>query len=209
MKKIPKQYHTRDKILDVARDLFLDQGFSATSIDAICREARITKGGFFHYFKSKEDLGKAALNRFCESSHKLMQEEGCCQKNPDPLDRVFANLDCVIGYAKRTSGHKGCLIATFAQEMSQTHPEIQSMCVDGLRGWAGILKNELKMAKKKYIPRSSLDVGSLADHCVSVVEGAQILAKATKSVKPMEESIGHLKKYLTILFKTTKPRRIS
>lgn len=197
---------TKDRILAVARDLFLSRGFSATSVDRICAKAGITKGGFFHYFKSKEDLGKAALGEFCEASYKVMQEAGCCQKNPDPLDRVFANLDCVVGYAKATSGHKGCLIATFAQEMSQSHPEIQSMCVDGLKGWSGVLKKELTLAKKKYIPRSSMDVASLADHCVSVVEGAQILAKATGKVKVVEESIKHLKKYLTILFKPTKSK---
>lgn len=204
MSKI-KQF-TKDRIISVARGLFLEQGFSATSVDKICQAAKITKGGFFHYFKSKEDLGKAVLGQFCASSQKLMQEAGCCHKNPDPLERVFANLDCVIAYAKQGSGHKGCLIATFSQEMSQTHPAIQSMCVEGLRGWSAMLKEELKQAKKKYIPKSSLDVSSLADHCVSVVEGAQILAKANKSNKPMQESIGHLKHYLTILFKTTKSK---
>lgn len=206
MKKTPKQYPTRDKILNVARDLFLDQGFSATSVDKICQKAQITKGGFFHYFKSKEDLGKAVLGRFCESSYKVMEEACCCQKTPDPLDRVFANLDCVISYAKQTTGSKGCLITTFSQEMSQTHPAIQSMCVEGLRGWSEMLKEELKEAKKKYIPKSSLDVGSLADHCVSVVEGAQVLAKATRSVKPIEGSVGHLKKYLMMVFKTNKSK---
>ncbi len=198
---------TKDRILNIARDLFLEQGFSATSVDKICQKAKITKGGFFHYFKSKEDLGKAVLGQFCESSYKVMEAACCCRKTPDPLERVFANLDCVIHYAKQTTGSKGCLIATFSQEMSQTHPAIQSMCVNGLRDWSGMLKEELKLAKQKYIPQSSLDVGSLADHCVSVVEGSQILAKATKNIKPIEESVGHLKNYLTILFKKTKPNR--
>ena len=198
-----KSSSTKDRLLDVAHDLFLNQGFSATSVDEICAKAKITKGGFFHYFKSKEDLGKAVLSRFCAASHKFMQEAGCCEKYPDPLDRVFANLDCVIHYVKESPQYKGCLIATFTQEMSNSHPEIQALCAQGLKGWAKMLKNDLNLAKQKYAPKARVDVDSLADHCIGVVEGAQVLAKATRNPSVIEKNIGHLKHYLEILFKKT------
>jgi len=38
---------TRDKLLDVAERHFLNDGFLATSIDDLIKEAGITKGGFF------------------------------------------------------------------------------------------------------------------------------------------------------------------
>jgi TetR/AcrR family transcriptional regulator, transcriptional repressor for nem operon len=198
--------HSKDKLLEAAHGLFLSQGFSATSVDQICRKAKLTKGGFFHYFKSKDDLGKAVLERFCASSHQAMMQSGCCTKNPDPLDRVFANLDCVADQAKQGEKYKGCLIATFAQEMSDSHPQIQAICAQGLKGWAKMIKDDLQLAKKKYSPRSAIDVQSLAEYCVGVIEGAQVMAKATDNPSAIRKSIEHLKQYLEMLFKkpTTK-----
>lgn len=197
----PKKNSTLDNILGVARDLFLNRGFSATSVDEICRKAKITKGGFFHYFKSKECLAKIVLTRFCANTRDQIRQSGCCENVSDPLERVFAALDCISENLRQSKKHQGCLITTFVQEMSQTHPAIQSMCREGLEAWALMIKNELKLAKKKYAPHSSVNVDSLANYCVAVIEGAQILAKANGKSKFMDESIDHLKEYLIFVFK--------
>ncbi len=65
---------TREKILDVAMDLFTDQGFDGTSIREIAERLHISKPAIYYHFASKEDilmalhmrlheLGKAALAR--------------------------------------------------------------------------------------------------------------------------------------------------
>ena len=53
----------RDTLLSKATELFRMQGFQATSIDDVCAAAHVTKGAFFHYFKSKKALAKACLGR--------------------------------------------------------------------------------------------------------------------------------------------------
>lgn len=196
-----KKNTTLENIVNVAQGLFLRRGFSATSVDEICRNARITKGGFFHYFKTKECLAKEVLKRFCSDSHQDMRQAGCCENISDPLERVFVLLDGIPGKVTRKSKFQGCLITTFIQELSQTHPEIQNICVKGLKEWAAMLTVDLKLAKEKYAPDSKIDVNSLANYCVTVVEGAQILAKANGKSRDFDESIGHLKTYLTMVFK--------
>ncbi|HBJ84274.1 MAG TPA: hypothetical protein DDZ88_10490 [Verrucomicrobiales bacterium] len=52
---------TRQRLIDTTVRLMLKQGFAATSVDLICKEAGMTKGGFFHHFTSKEAIGKAAV----------------------------------------------------------------------------------------------------------------------------------------------------
>jgi AcrR family transcriptional regulator len=47
---------TREKILDVALDLFTDQGFDATSMREIAERLRITKPSIYYHFASKEDI---------------------------------------------------------------------------------------------------------------------------------------------------------
>lgn len=55
---------TKHKIIRVSFELFLEKGFSEVSTNDIIREAGITKGGFYHYFKSKEDLIAEVIEKF-------------------------------------------------------------------------------------------------------------------------------------------------
>lgn len=66
---------TRSRIINAARGLFSSHGYSGTSLDDILTAAGITKGAFYHYFKSKEEICLALLDqavdeirRFSESA---------------------------------------------------------------------------------------------------------------------------------------------
>ena len=59
---------TKEKLLEAAQQLMLAKGFPATTVDEICEAAGFTKGSFFHYFESKEHLGKEVLDRFYQKN---------------------------------------------------------------------------------------------------------------------------------------------
>jgi len=46
----------KDRVLDAAVDLFARQGYDATSVAQVINRAGVTKGGFYHYYASKEEL---------------------------------------------------------------------------------------------------------------------------------------------------------
>lgn len=46
----------RERIIEAARDLFYHQGYAATSFSDIAQAAKIPRGNFYYYFKSKEDI---------------------------------------------------------------------------------------------------------------------------------------------------------
>ena len=54
------QHESKTKLLDATLKVVRAKGYSATRIEDVCAEAGLTKGSFFHHFKSKEDL---ALSR--------------------------------------------------------------------------------------------------------------------------------------------------
>ena len=62
MKQKERKKVTVDKILKAATDCFEKKGYQYTLVDDICRKAGITKGGFYHHFKSKQDLFLRLLN---------------------------------------------------------------------------------------------------------------------------------------------------
>src|SRR5712692_8655749 len=55
-----------DRILDVATQLFLGDGFGATSIEAVAKRAGISKRTFYHRFRGKEVLFEAVVRRLIE-----------------------------------------------------------------------------------------------------------------------------------------------
>jgi AcrR family transcriptional regulator len=51
-----RRSHTRERILDVALDLFTEQGYDATSLREIAERLGVTTAALYYYFPSKEDI---------------------------------------------------------------------------------------------------------------------------------------------------------
>ena len=189
----------REKLLDAAQRLMLVKGYPATTIDEICAAAKLTKGSFFHYFESKEDLGKALLDRYASSGQR-MEWNALRINNRDPLERVYGYLDISARLYQRPHGRIGCLLGNFAQELSDTHPEIRSLCAERFDEWTEMLKRTLDEAKIKYRPRAPLDTQSLAEHFIAVLEGSLILGKAHRDMGIVRTNLRHFKQYLKMIF---------
>ncbi|MBM7869746.1 AcrR family transcriptional regulator [Clostridium pascui] len=58
----------KKELLEVAEKLFLEKGYEQTSIDDILKESGISKGGFYHYFKSKDEILSGSINNIIEES---------------------------------------------------------------------------------------------------------------------------------------------
>jgi TetR/AcrR family transcriptional repressor of nem operon len=189
---------TKQKLLDAAQELMLAKGYTATAVDEICETAGLTKGSFFHYFEGKEHLGRLVAQRFYDSMHHLIQTAPFHQKK-DPLDRVFGRVDFLIELS-RSQGAKGCLLGTFVQELSATHPAIRSVCATCFADAARSFQQDLEEAKAKYAPRARWSSQSLAEHLTAVAQGAVILAKAKQDPTVMVESLTHFREYLKCVF---------
>lgn len=177
----------------------LAKGFVATTVDEICNAAGLTKGSFFYYFRSKEDLGKVVLDPFCRSQLERVGKSPLV-KRQDPLERVYGWTDSAIEASKSPMARKGCLLGNFSQELSDTHPKIRSQCAARFSEWSELLKKGLDEAKAMHLPRSRLDTQALAEHFIAIIQGSLILAKAKQDMKVLEQNLLHFKRYLQSLF---------
>jgi TetR/AcrR family transcriptional repressor of nem operon len=190
---------TKEKLLDAAQRLMLAKGFVAATVNEICEAAGVTKGSFFHYFESKEDLASAALDRFVAAKAAGFQQAPFVKKH-DPLERVYGLVDFVVEMSKSAQPVQGCLLGNFAQELSDTHPNIRKQCAQHFAQWADGFKRDLDQAKSLHAPKAAFDTQSLAEHFIAVLEGALILAKARQDRRVIGEHLRHFKQYLTSLF---------
>jgi len=72
MTRIIKKYDERKReFLNTAQELFFTKGYEQTSVEAIIKKMRLSKGTFYYYFKSKEDL----LDQLtCKMGEKILEE---------------------------------------------------------------------------------------------------------------------------------------
>ncbi|NDI35794.1 TetR/AcrR family transcriptional regulator [Chengkuizengella sediminis] len=64
---------TSEKILKVAMELFIQNGYHSTSIDEIANKAKISKGLLYHYYKGKESLLAAMVEERIEELLEVME----------------------------------------------------------------------------------------------------------------------------------------
>ncbi len=94
MGKSDEKYTTREKIVKVAMRLFAEKGYSDASLNAIVREAGVSKGAFFHYWRSKEDLLKDMLDRYMQEVETAYRALSGLNISPrDKIRRIFEYVE--------------------------------------------------------------------------------------------------------------------
>jgi len=198
--KGPARGDARKVLLDVTLTLVRKQGWSATSIDQICRAAGVTKGAFFHHFASKEDLGVAAARHWDEVTTPLFAGAGY-HHVPDPLDRVLAYLDFRVALAEGSLPDITCFAGTTVQETYASSEAIRAACGKVIMDHAARLAEDFSAAIEKHPPRQSVSADSLALYTQTMLQGGFVLAKAKGDNAPLLDGIAHLKRYLELLFR--------
>lgn len=197
----PKPTNARDRLLEAGVKLIRAQGFSATSIEDLCREAGITKGGFFHYFASKEALG-VALADYWSSSTGTFFAAAPFHHEPDPVARVLGYIDLRIALLAGPAESFSCVAGTMVQEQFRTSAPIRAACEASIAGNAAALEADLAAAIAQAGATGVTGPG-LAQHVQAVIQGAFVMAKAHGGDDQAEIArahLLHLRRYFELLF---------
>ncbi len=193
------------KLLDAAVQVIREKGYCGTSVDDLCAAAGVTKGAFFHHFKSKEALAVAAAAYWTENANRLFSNAPF-QQHATARDRVLAYLDFRAEIIRGTTAQFTCLAGTMAQETFQTNPAIRDACYASISGHAITLERDIADALPAQHTDKHGTARSLALHTQAVLQGAFILAKAKNDPAIAVESIAHLRRYFEFLF-TPQPAK--
>ncbi len=189
----------RTKLLDGALSVIRAQGYSATTVDDICRAAGVTKGAFFHHFKSKEELAVAAATHFAAMAESLFAAAPY-RALADPLDRLLGYVDFRKAILQGELPQFTCLLGTMVQEAYDTHPPIREACERYISEHAGLIEADIAEAMRGKGIAVEWSAKSLALYTQAVLQGAFILAKAKHGPGIAADCIDHLRRYLEMLF---------
>jgi TetR/AcrR family transcriptional repressor of nem operon len=193
------QHESKTKLLDAALKVVRAKGYSATRIEDVCAEAGLTKGSFFHHFKSKEDLALSAVAHW-DATTSAFFATAPYHNAADPLSRVIAYIEFRKAILTGDLPDFTCFLGTIVQEAYQTHPEVSAAAAGSIRGHARTLEADIRAAMRERGAPQNWTPESLALHTQAVIQGSFILAKAKGSAAAAAESLDHLRRYIELLF---------
>lgn len=193
----------KSKLLDAALMVIRAKGYSATTVDDLCAAAGVTKGAFFHHFKSKDELAVAAADYWSQTTGALFAAAPY-HDHADPLDRILGYVDFRKALLQGDVPEFTCLVGTMVQEAYETIPALRDACDRSISGHAATLEADIQEAIDSYGLSPDWTAISLALHTQAVLQGAFILAKAKGGAAAAADSIDHLRRYLDLLFRPDK-----
>lgn len=183
---------TRERILDVAERLVIDNGFAATSVDRVIADSGSSKGSFFHHFASKNDLARALVERYAAAdiAHLDAAVAAVTAATADPAERVVAFVRVFEeGADDLMSAQSSCLYVSILTERQLVADGTSAGINAAILAWRYALAELLREALP---PASAVDADALADHVFVTFEGAFVLCRSTGDP-------GHMRAQLTVL----------
>jgi TetR/AcrR family transcriptional repressor of nem operon len=179
---------TRSDIIKIGTELISRQGYNATGIDMVLKEAGVPKGSFYHYFKSKEEFGLAVMDVFADYYSQrmtaLLQDTEL-----SPLSRIRTLLEGSLLRFSNNQCSKGCLIGNLGQEMADQNERFRARLDEIFDDWRKLFAACLSEAQTAKELDSRLDAEALASFILSGWEGAILRAKVMKSPQPLQDFI--------------------
>ncbi len=111
----------RQRILDVASDLFYREGIRSIGVDTIVERSGVGKATLYRHFSTKDDLIIAYLDRE-ESLYWEQFEETIAQHEGSPKEQLLALVDAMIERWARPRYRGCCFLNALAEFAEQEHP---------------------------------------------------------------------------------------
>lgn len=141
---------TRERILSVALDLFIEQGFDGTSLRQIAEQLGVTKAALYYHFTSKDDILMALHLRLHEVGRGALMQMG---DEPVSLEEWGVLLDQVVDQmlAQRKiflmhERNQAALEKLHRKEHDDDHDDIQAQFRRVLADPRVALRDRVKMA---------------------------------------------------------------
>lgn len=107
---------TRDNIIEAADKLFYQQGYEHTSFADIAAAVHISRGNFYHHFKTKDEIIEAVISLRLSNTRKMLEEWEA--EGSSPTDRIRSFIHILIMNRAKIMLY-GCPVGTLCNELAK------------------------------------------------------------------------------------------
>src|SRR3990172_4580792 len=183
---MPRKTDKRIRLIEAAKVLIHQQGFNLTTLADIAQEADVPLGNVYYYFKTKEAIGMAVIEkRAAEWAERL----ATWSESADPLARLFALVDNGFDDLEVTARY-GCPVGGLCQELGKQGGPLSDIA-------AKLLHDILQWSEEQFRALGFTDAApKLALNLVSSIQGMFLLTHTFKDPKIARSESEELKSWL-------------
>src|ERR1700686_1748145 len=156
----------RSQLVSAAVSLAYQNGFEATSLADIAREAKVPLGNVYYYFKTKDEIGEAIVElRLAQ----LAAQRQRWNEAGSPKDRLCACVQDVFEN-KDFLAERGCAVGTFCSELHKAGGSVATRATEIFARHLAWIESQFRTLGK------AKDSKGLAVHLLSAMQGVSTLA---------------------------------
>ncbi|HWW77032.1 MAG TPA: TetR/AcrR family transcriptional regulator [Pyrinomonadaceae bacterium] len=177
----------RDEALRRAMEVFWARGYEATSVGDLVGRMGINRQSLYDTFGDKHSLYLAALDRYREVEGRRMFE---LLERPGSVKRALRELfggvvECALGGGER----RGCFVGNAMSELAGRCEATAEKTCGGMAAAEDALYRALLRGKREGEIKGGRDLRAVARFLYSSLQGLQLMSKATKDRKTLEDVV--------------------
>lgn len=189
---------TRLKILQTGFELIYENGYQTTSIDDITGRAGITKGAFYYYFKTKDEMGLSIINQMIKPAF-TDTFRSYLQPDVDPIESIYKLIHHLLMKNRILHVEHGCPASNLIQEMTPWHAQFSGELAALTQKWVLAIARTIETGKSSGFIRADVDPMQVSLFVISGYWGIRNLGKLANSQGAYLPYLKELKNYLNLL----------
>lgn len=181
---------TRTQIVEAADLLFYRQGYADTSFLNIAEAINISRGNFYHHFKTKDEILGAVIQRRLEYTQQMLEQWE--RESPSPEARIQCFIQILIQNRTKISRY-GCPVGTLCSELAKLKHPAQL----GAKQLFTLFRSWLRLQFEALGRGAESD--DLAMHVLSMSQGVATLTNAFQDDKFLRREVERMTAWLNAL----------
>jgi len=182
---MPRTSSKRERLIDSADRLILQQGFKQTTLSDIAKEANVPLGNVYYYFKTKEEIGETVVRTRIKNSQQWLD---ICSTEAEPLDRLLRFLEFPI-HNRAELAESGCMLGTLSYELRRSDSRLNGIA-------SSLLNVMLKWSEQQFAAMGRDDAADLALQFTSNLQGMCLISNALNDPEIIDKQVDQTRKWL-------------
>ena len=179
----------RTRLIETAMKLAHERGFRETSLADIAEAAHVPVGNVYYYFKTKEELGEAVVERLLAQFRELREE---IDRLSSPKKRLFAFVESIHGNRERLA-RGGCPLGGLCSELRKEGGALAKKSAALFTEPMGWLEEQFRAGGHEK------DAQELSAHLFCAYQGMAVLAHAANDPDLVVMEVKRLKDWIGTL----------
>ena len=196
MSRNPRE--TRGKLVKTAYEQMHKHGFQGMRVDQVLKQTGLKKGGFYHHFSSKTELGYAVVEEEIRALLEAIWINPINSMN-NPVTDIPLMIETLDDRTTKLMREHGCPLNNLALEMSNLDEGFRKRIDENFNLWIDALTKKLDEAKNKKYIRQDIDSEVVARFVIAVIEGCISITKVEKTKQQSAVGVSQISDYLKSL----------